>query len=163
MTEAISEVEQTEAYATLMARVGRKSPTIPADVLVRQVLRCVPAHEWPTRVEALDALLRRLESARRDGLRIETRPENGRVLGAYVTRRRGSSVRPYSTVLSAIEPVESRCDCPDFVKNSLGLCKHVMIVLEHLHSKPRLIQQATKEQAERTRPRPASAGTRSGR
>ncbi len=93
-------VEQTEAYQTLLARVGRKSPKIPADVLVRHVLRCVPAPEWPARVEAIDALLRRLESAKRDELRIEARPEDGQLLGAYATRRRQSGVRPYRTVLS---------------------------------------------------------------
>ena len=138
--------EETEAYKTLMQRVGRKSPKIPADVLVRQVLQVVPAEEWPVRVEAMDALLRRLDALKRDELRIDSRPSGGEVLGAYTTRRRGSGARPYQTVLSALEPIEARCDCPDFVKNSLGICKHVMIVLEHLYSKPRLLQQAHKEQ-----------------
>jgi superfamily II DNA or RNA helicase len=146
ITEAEPAVEQTEAYKTLLARVGKKSPKIPADVLVRHVLRCVPPQEWPVRVEAMDALLRRLESARRDGLRIEARPENSSPLGPYVTRRRKSAVRPYATVLTGIDPIESRCDCPDFIKNSLGACKHVLIVLEHLYSRPRLVRQALKDQ-----------------
>jgi superfamily II DNA or RNA helicase len=146
ITETEPAVEQTEAYKTLLARVGKKSPTIPADVLVRHVLRCVPAQEWPVRVEAMDALFRRLESARRDGLRIEARPENGHPLGPYATRRRNSTVRPYATVLTGIDPVESRCDCPDFIKSSLGVCKHVLIVLEHLYSRPRLLRQALKDQ-----------------
>src|SRR5690242_15090765 len=47
-------VEQTEAYQTLLTRVGRRSPKIPAEVLVRHVLRCVPPDEWPVRVEAMD-------------------------------------------------------------------------------------------------------------
>ena len=71
---------------------------------------------------------------KRDELRIDARPDDGAVLGAYATRRRGSGARPYQTVLSAIDPIEARCDCPDFVKNSLGICKHVLIVLEHLYS-----------------------------
>ena len=58
-------VEESEAYKTLLARVGRKSTKIPAEVLVRHVLRAVPAEEWPVRVEAMDALLRRLESVKR--------------------------------------------------------------------------------------------------
>src|SRR5207249_2674684 len=57
-----------------------------------------------------------------------------------------SGVRPYRTILSGIDPIEARCDCPDFVKNSLAVCKHILIVLEHLHVKPRLLQQALKEQ-----------------
>src|SRR4051794_36742847 len=95
-------VEQTEAYKTLLARVGRRSPKIPAELLVRHVLGCVPPQEWPVRVEALDALLRRLESARRDGLRIDGRPEGGRLLGPYATRRRNSAIRPYRTHLDGV-------------------------------------------------------------
>jgi superfamily II DNA or RNA helicase len=144
--EIVPAVETTEAYQALMQRVGRRSALIPADILVRHVLRMVPAEEWPVRVEAMDALLRRLEAIKRDELRIDTRPVDGQVLGAYTTRRRGSGARPYQTILHAAEPIEARCDCPDFIKNSLGICKHVLIVLEHLHSKPRLLQQARKEQ-----------------
>src|SRR5947209_12936506 len=106
MIDLMTDPGQTEAYRTLLPRVGRKSPKIPADVLVRHVLGCVPPQEWPARVEALDALLRRLESARRDELRIDARPEDGRVLGSYATRRRKSDVRPYSTVLYGIDPIE---------------------------------------------------------
>src|SRR5215210_3987285 len=157
MTEPEPAVEQTEAYQTLLARVGRKSPKIPADVLVRHVLRCVPPHEWPVRVEAMDALLRRLESARRDGLRIDSRPGDGRLLGAYTTRRREAGLRPYATRLDAVEPIDGRCDCPDFVKNSLAICKHVLVVLEHLYSRPRLLRQALKEQQ---RGGPAPGGLR---
>ena len=145
MTVSQTPLEEPEAYATLLARVGRKSPKIPADVLVRHVLRVIPAEEWPVRVEALDALLRRLESAKRDGLRIDSRPENGQALGAYATRRRGSTVRPYRTVLATVEPIDARCDCPDFVKNSLGVCKHVVVLLENLFAKPRLLRKALKE------------------
>ncbi len=62
MSTAVAEmnvpVAETEAYQVLMARLGRRTGAIPADLLVRHVLRCVPAHEWPTRVEAADALLR---------------------------------------------------------------------------------------------------------
>src|SRR3954451_24152653 len=121
ITEPEQDVEQTEAYQTLLARVGKKSPRIPAEALVRHVLRCVPPHEWPVRVEAMDALLRRLEGIKRDGLRISSRPEDGHVLGPYGTRRRNSGVRPYRTFMSGLEPIEARCDCPDFVKNSLGV------------------------------------------
>ena len=139
--------EASEAYQTLLAHVGRKSPTIPAALLVRHVLALVPAGEWPTRVAAMDALLRRLESARREELRIESRPEGRRLLGLYATRRRGSAVRPYQTVVTGVDPIEGRCGCPDFVKNSLGLCKHILAVVEAIHAKPRRLQQALKEQA----------------
>jgi len=139
-------VEETEAFQELMTRVGRRTGKIPAEGLVRHVLGCVPPHEWPTRVEAMDAVIRRLESARKDNLRLEARPAEGRLLGLYVTRRPGLGSRPYRTVLLGVDPIEGRCDCPDFVKNSLGLCKHILVVLEHLHTRPRVLQQALKEQ-----------------
>ena len=137
-------VEETEAYQELMTRAGRRTGNIPADLMVRHVLACVPAHEWPTRVEAMEAVLRRLEAARKDSLRVEARPADGRHLGLYVTRRPGAGSRPYRTILHGVDPIEGRCDCPDFVKNSLGLCKHILVVLEHLHARPRVLQQATK-------------------
>jgi superfamily II DNA or RNA helicase len=139
-------VEETEAYQELMTRAGRRTGNIPADLMVRHVLACVPPHEWPTRVEALDAVLRRLEAARKDSLRVEARPAGGRYLGVYVTRRPGAGSRPYRTILRGVDPIEGRCDCPDFIKNSLGLCKHILVVLNHLHSRPRVLQQAHKEQ-----------------
>ena len=68
------------------------------------------------------------------------------MLGVYVTRRPGAGSRPYRTILHGVDPIEGRCDCPDFVKNSLGICKHILVVLEHLHARPRVLQQAKKEQ-----------------
>jgi superfamily II DNA or RNA helicase len=148
-------VEQTEAFQVLMTRVSRRTGKIPADVLVHQVLGCVPPHEWPTRLEAMDAVVRRLESARKDGLRVEARPAEGRLLGLYVTRRPGAGSRPYRTLLHGVSPIEGRCDCPDFVKNSLGICKHILVTIEHIYSRPRILQQAFKEQ-EWNDPRPAN-------
>ena len=90
----------------------------------------------------MDAVLRRLEAARKDSLRVEARPADGRHLGLYVTRRPGAGSRPYRTILHGVDPIEGRCDCPDFIKNSLGLCKHILVVLDHLHARPRVLQQA---------------------
>ena len=136
MTEPEPAIEHSEAFETLLARVGRKSPRIPAESLVRHVMGCVPPHEWPARLEAMDALLRRLESVKNDALRIDARPGEGHLLGPYATKRRKTDVRPYATVLEAVEPIEGSCDCPDFLKNSLGACKHILAVLEHLYSRP---------------------------
>ena len=77
---------------------------------------------------------------------VEARPADGRLLGFYLTRRTGSGARPYRTVLHGVDPIDARCNCPDFLKNSLGICKHVLVVLEHLHTRPRVLQQAIKEQ-----------------
>src|SRR5262245_47106770 len=54
-------VQESEAYKVLLTRVGRRSPKIPAELLVQHIMRLIPASEWPTRLEAMDAMLRRLE------------------------------------------------------------------------------------------------------
>src|SRR5208283_3832147 len=139
-------VEETEAFATLVGRIGRNASKIPAEILARHVLDTVPAQEWPVRVEAMDALLRRLESGHKDELRIESRPEGGKLLGLYATRRRGSEARPYRTIVAGVDPLKGRCDCPDYLRNSLGLCKHILVVLEHVHGRPGLLNRAAREQ-----------------
>ena len=146
ITETSTDDEPSEAYKTLMARVGRKSVKIPPDLLVRHVLRVVPAEEWPVRLEAMDAVLRRLESVKKDGLRIDARPSGGSPLGIYTTKRKGAIVRPYRSAILGVDPIEARCDCPDFLKNSLGLCKHVLVILEHLHDRPKILKRAMAEQ-----------------
>jgi superfamily II DNA or RNA helicase len=150
MTHAAAEietpVEQTEAFQELLTRHGRKTGKIPPGLIVRHVFSCVSPQEWLTRVDAMDAVVRRLESIRRDNLRVDARPTDGRLLGLYLTRRAGTGARPYQTVLHGVDPIDARCNCPDFLKNSLGLCKHVLVVLEHLHARPRVLQQAMKEQ-----------------
>src|SRR5262249_10576472 len=142
MSSAVAEitnpVEETEAFQVLMARLAKRTGAVPPELVVRHVMGCVPPQEWPTRVEAMDAALRRLEAARKDRLRVEARPPAGRLLGLYITQRPGAGSRPYRTVLHAIDPIDGRCDCPDFVKNSLAICKHILAVIEHLHARPRI-------------------------
>ena len=140
--------EEGEAYRTLLQRLGRKSGKLPADLLVRHVMACVPSGEWPVRVEAMDAVSRRLEAARKDDLRIVAKPPAGGVLGQYATGRKNSDARPYDIVLRGVDPIDARCNCPDFLKNSLALCKHVLAVLDHLHARPRLLRQAMADGAE---------------
>src|SRR5262245_24962024 len=113
-------VEESEAYRVLVGRAFKKTGKVPAEVLVRHVLGCVPAEEWPVRVEAMEALLRRVEAVRQDKLRLEARPADGRLLGLYATRRPGSGARPYRTLVQGVDPIRGRCDCPDYLRNSLG-------------------------------------------
>ncbi len=139
-------IEEMEAYQELLSRTYKKTGKIAPEVLVRHVLGSVPASEWPVRVEAMDALIRRIESIKQEKLRVEARPAGGSLLGIYATRRPGLGARPYRTSLIGVDPIQGRCDCPDFLKNSLGLCKHLLAVLDHLHARPRILQQARKEQ-----------------
>ena len=70
MTSALAPIEvplaETEAFQELLSRVGRKTGKIPPELIVSHVLSCVPPQEWPTRVEAMDAVLapNRLDQAR---------------------------------------------------------------------------------------------------
>jgi superfamily II DNA or RNA helicase len=139
-------IEEMEAYQELLSHASRRTGKILPEVLVRHILGIVPPAEWPVRVEAMDALIRRIDSIKQEKLRVESRPAGGRLLGMYATRRPGLGARPYRTVLVGVDPIQGRCDCPDFLKNSLGLCKHLLVVLEHLHGRPRILQQALKEQ-----------------
>ena len=92
---------------------------------------------------AFDALVRRYAFAQRDGLRVAERPEH--TLGAYRTvstataKGKGDGKpRPYSTALYAITPLRMSCACADFVRSSLGLCKHCLIVLDTLEQRGHL-------------------------
>ncbi len=102
----------------------------------RHVLSVTQGGDWPVQRDALEAVLRRCASTHTDEIQIVGRPR-GRLLGLYATRRRGSRARSYRTLLRRIEPVDGSCECADFVRNSLGLCKHLIAVLEHVDSKRR--------------------------
>ncbi|MGH9407848.1 MAG: DEAD/DEAH box helicase [Vicinamibacterales bacterium] len=103
---------------------------------MRHVLSVTQGGDWPVQRDALDAVLRRCASAHTDEIQIVGRPR-GRLLGLYATRRRDSRVHPYRTLLRRVEPYDGSCECADFLRNSLGVCKHLVAVLEHVVSKRR--------------------------
>jgi hypothetical protein len=121
---------EAEAYQTLLARAHRKTGAVAPELVVRHILSVTGDADWPVRREALEALLRRIAFGKADGLQIVSRPAAGGLLGLYTTRRKGSAARPYRTLLRRVEPIEGSCDCPDFLRSSLGLCKHLLAVLE---------------------------------
>src|SRR5258708_4386881 len=129
--EPEAEAEAPEAFQVLQELAHRKTGTLPEALLARHVLTVTAGADWPVQRAALDAVLRRLASVQREKLRIGQRPAQRHVLGAYVTVRGGrrGGERPYATVLLGVDPPEGRCDCPDFRKNSLGLCKHLLALL----------------------------------
>ena len=157
-------VEETEAYQELMTRAGRRTGNIPADLMVRHVLACVPPTSGRRGSRRLEAVLRRLEAARKDSLRVEARPAEGRHLGCVCHPAARHGFAALSHDLARNRPDRGPVRLPDFVKNSLGLCKHILVVLDHLHARPPRLAAGTKEQ-EWSDPQPARAcaGTRSGR
>jgi hypothetical protein len=116
-----------EAFHALLLLAERHTGRIPPDLLVRHVLSVTAKAGWPVQRAALEAVLRRVAAAKQDGLAVAAAPPGG--LGSFTTRRKGSHERPYRTVLEHLEPLRACCNCRDFTRNSLGLCKHVLTIL----------------------------------
>jgi hypothetical protein len=129
-------ITESETYQTLLARAQRRTGGVPPESIERHILSVTHGGDWPVQRDALDAVLRRCASAQTDVIQIVRRPR-GRLLGLYATRRRGSRTRPYRMLLRRIEPLDGSCECADFLRNSLGLCKHLFAVLERVISRPR--------------------------
>ncbi len=136
MLEATSTPPDTEAHARLVElahdRVGRVSPAR----LATHVLRVTEGADWPVQRAAMEALIRRFAFAQRDVLRVRGRAPLRSALGEYrttsATKRAGA--RPYRTRILSLEPLRTSCDCADFVKSGLGLCKHGLVVLAVLEA-----------------------------
>ncbi|HEY5619564.1 MAG TPA: DEAD/DEAH box helicase [Vicinamibacterales bacterium] len=129
-------ITESETYQALLARAHRRTGGVSPESIVRHVLAVTRGGDWPVQRDALDAVLRRCASTHADEIQIVGRPR-GQRLGLYATRRHGSRARPYRTLLRRIEPLDGSCECADFLRNSLGLCKHLVAVLEHVVSKRR--------------------------
>ena len=125
-----------EAFLELRSLARRRSGAIPPELLASHALAVTQGADWPVHEAALQALLRRVGFAKRDQLRVAKRPGGAKPLGRYAIRRKGQkqSERPYLTVLESLAPPRGTCDCPDYLKNSLGLCKHVLVILDDLYS-----------------------------
>jgi hypothetical protein len=139
-------ITESEAFQTLLARAQRRTGGVPAERIVRHVLSVTRGGDWQVRRDALEAVLRRVASAHGDEIQIVGRPR-GRLVGSYATRRRASRARPYRTLPRRIEPLDGSCECADFLRNSLGLCKHLVAVLEQVVSKKRRRGDAERESA----------------
>jgi len=113
-------------------RFGRILP----DRIAAHVVAVAQGASWAVQRAALDALARRYASGARDGLVVLKRPAASHGLGAYRTGPTGPSTRigarPYLTTLLSATPLRMSCGCADFVRGSLGLCKHGLVVLEAL-------------------------------
>ena len=137
-----------ETLDELRSMAARRTGRIPADDVARHVVGITEGGDWPLRCAAMEAILRRCRFADRDGL-VVTRAPAGSLFGVYVTgragapgrrtraerRARGAEPRPYSTALSRLDPLEGSCDCPDYLRGSLGLCKHLLCVLDAVHAR----------------------------
>ncbi len=143
--------DATEAYAVLIEVARRRTGRIPLDTLLRHVLSLHAEAHWPVQRAAMEAVLRRIASARREALRVASRPSRGALAGIYRVRRRRGQPRPYQTLLRTVEPLAASCDCADFAKSSLGLCKHILTVLEDLAGSSCRFERAGRDAGVRSR------------
>lgn len=132
--------EPQEARRELLHLARDLTGRVPAELLVEHVLEVTRGADFAVQSAAMEATLRRCAAREQDELRVATSPRGA--LGAYRTRRLRSPERPYETVLRGVQPLRASCDCPDFLRNALGLCKHVLAVLDHLARRPRAFRAA---------------------
>jgi len=133
---ASSFISESEAFETLEQLAGRRTLPIPADTLVRHTLALPGPWDWPVRRAAFEALLRRLVSARSQELSVIDSPGRG-PFGRYTLGSpQAAGLLPYDVRLFSCNPIEACCNCADFLRSSLGLCKHVLAVVDHLVRKP---------------------------
>jgi hypothetical protein len=137
------ETAPTQTFTELLETVRDSTLRIPPDYLVEYIVSITNGADWPVRRSALAALMRRCAFAVRDELRVATRP-HGSPFGRYATRRSRQKPRPYATEVSSLIPLRGSCDCPDYLRNSLGLCKHLLVVLDDIAARPRRWQRALK-------------------
>lgn len=128
---------ETELVLVDLAR--RRFGRIEPQRIARHIMDVADGGTWLVRKAALDALARRYGFAERDGLKVAKRPLK-HVLGVYRTRgtssgNRAGGDRPYVTELVSLEPLRTQCSCADYLRSSLGLCKHGLVVLESVVTK----------------------------
>ena len=138
--------EEGEAYQALLHIAHGRTGHIPEPLLIRHVLSVTEGGDWPVQRGALEALLRRWKFARRDELRISATPGGRRHLGRYEIKRRRAATRPYASLLTSVDPPAGSCSCPDFSRSSLGLCKHLLVILDYTWTKAGRARRAQAEQ-----------------
>ncbi|HEX3696586.1 MAG TPA: DEAD/DEAH box helicase [Polyangia bacterium] len=139
-----SPAKGAEAYESLLQIAGRRTLHIPAEILVRSVLALPGEWDWPVRRAALEAILRRVASISTQEIAVVSGPRRD-PWGRYVLGRADADgTLPYDVRLASLVPVRGSCDCADFLRGALGLCKHLLAVLEHLARRPRAFGQKVK-------------------
>jgi superfamily II DNA or RNA helicase len=138
-----------ETWDALIDIAGRGAGVPPA-LLAAQVFRVTGGADWPVRRAAMEALIRRARSAQGEQLVVASGPGRGQIWGRYAVgraaagsgergRRKARAPRPYSVALESLLPFAGGCSCPDYLRGSLGMCKHLLAVVGHVVAKPALL------------------------
>jgi superfamily II DNA or RNA helicase len=128
--------DDAEAHLALVELAGRRTLHIPADLLARHVLALPGSWDWSVRRAAMEAVLRRIASVRVQEISVAKAPQRG-PWGRYILGRADADgALPYDARLSSLAPLRGSCDCADYLRGALGLCKHVLAIVERLARKP---------------------------
>lgn len=101
-------------------------------------LAAAPAEQAPVEHESEEALVaqalaEREERAKTEKMRLASaEPEE---IWTDYTVTNAASGKSYHVTLRGWQPGESYCSCPDFRKNTLGTCKHILHALEKVRKK----------------------------
>jgi len=151
-------IDLEETRHQLRAKARKRFGAIPSELVIDRVLLMTTDADFPVREAALDALIRRWDFGLRDALAVATRPLRA-TLGIYTTKsgnagRAGGEgrdepgqKRPYSSSIDSLDPLSGNCDCSDYLRSSLGLCKHLMVVFDDLYRSSRRRKAGLREQA----------------
>lgn len=135
----------SEAFRTLVGLASSlKKTKIPGEVIARHITSAYATASWSVQRAAFDAIKARKSLAQASELKVRVRPRGRTVLGRYVIARRRGSPRPYETVIESLEPLRGSCNCADFLRNGLGLCKHLFVALEDVASRRKSFETAVK-------------------
>jgi len=120
------EMSETEAFRVLHSLAHGKSGPLTPEILARHALQVTHGADFPVRRAAMDALLRRIGSARNGNLIVKPDGQPG----LFRVHRDGSGTE-HTVLLRSLDPPSGSCDCRDYGRNSLGLCKHLLAVLNY--------------------------------
>ena len=122
--------DEREAFNTLHAEVDGQTGKVPATLVTLHLLKVTRGGDFALRRAALEALVRRIKAARAssDAWRIDGRRRAKLTVGLHrVAVGRGKA---YHVLISSFGDLAGSCECPDFSRSSLGLCKHLWWALE---------------------------------
>ncbi len=120
------------ARDALLSGLRRNRVGVPPHALVDLALAAAQGAHHGVAQAALAALEARLAQIGGEDLRVADRV--AWAPGAWVvrTRRGRGAPRPWSVLVTGLDPLELSCDCDDYLKSSLGACKHGLVVAASL-------------------------------
>lgn len=120
-----------EAHKQLHGEARGKTGRLPADLIASHVLEVAGETDFDVQTAALEALLRRIKSAKAaDGWRLVSATRGKSPFGSFTLLT--GEARRYRLFLSSLRPLRGSCECPDYARNSLGLCKHLLWLMERV-------------------------------